>query len=207
LPENLPKPYRLTVMLGAGPLSDDLRRQILERLATDIIYTYNTNETLMIAVIGSDGTATPRPGSEVEVVDEDDKPLPVGRSGRIRVKTDSQVDGYLEDPDATARLFRNGWFYTGDAGMVVAPRRFRVLGRVDEVLNLGGLKYLPSQIEDAIIRQAHVRDAGVTSIQGERGGNEIGIAVVLGPTASLSTVADSVSGGIVPPGTPVRLIA
>jgi len=207
LPENYQKPDRLTVMLGAGPLSDDLRRQILGRLATDIVYTYNTNETLMIAVIGPDGIATPRPGAEAEVVDEDDKALPPGRSGRIRVKTDSQVDGYLGDPDATADLFRNGWFYTGDAGIAVVPPRLRVLGRVDEVLNLGGLKYLPSQIEDAIIREVRVQDAGVTSIPGERGAEEIGIAVVLNSTTTLPTVADLISKRIVPPGTRLRLIS
>jgi len=207
LPESYQKPASLTVMLGAGPLGDELRQQITTRLATDIVYTYNTNETLMIAVIDADGIATVRPGAKAEVVDEEGNSQPPGRMGRIRVKTDSQVKGYLEDHNTTARLFKDGWFYTGDLGVAVAPHRFRVLGRFDDVLNLGGLKYLPSDIEDQIMRGGCVQDAAVTSIPGERGPDEIGIAVVLYPSSSLDSVTSSLSAGILPPGTRMRVIS
>jgi 2,3-dihydroxybenzoate-AMP ligase len=193
LPPTYQKPRRLTVMLGAGPLSDELRQRIVARLATDIIYTYNTNETLIIAVIDPDGVATLRPGAEAQVVDDDDTPVPPGRTGRICVRTDSQVHGYLNDPDTTARFFKDGWFYTGDIGALVGPRRLRVLGRFDDVLNIGGIKYLPSDIEDEIVRIAPVKEAGVTSILGESGAEELAVALVLNPSAQFDAVLDSLS--------------
>ena len=190
LPSTYRKPERLTVMLGAGPLSDDLRQQIMARLATDIVYTYNTNETMMIAVIDTDGIGTLRPGVEAEVVDDHGGLLPLGSTGRIRIKTEGQVDGYLNDPETTARLFINGWFYPGDIGMSVAPRRLRVLGRSDDVLNIGGLKHLPSVIENEILRKAPfpIKDVGVTSIRGVSGNEEVAVALVLDQSTQLDAV-------------------
>jgi acyl-coenzyme A synthetase/AMP-(fatty) acid ligase len=193
LEPSAPKPERLTVMLGAGPLSEELRRQITARLATNLIYTYNTNETLMIAVIDARGIATPRPGAEVEVVDDDGNRLPPGQAGRIRVRTDSQVDGYLDDPEMTARLFKDGWIYTGDLGMAVGTGQFKVLGRIDEVLNIGGIKYLPSEIESEIARIAPVEEVGVASILGDGGSEELAVALVLNPGAAFGSVLDQLS--------------
>lgn len=196
LPPSLLKPERLTVMLGAAPLSDELRREISSRLATNLIYTYNTNETMMIAVIDAHGIATPRPGAEAQVVDDDGTPLPPGRAGRIRVRTDSQVDSYLDDLETTARLFRDGWVYTGDLGVLIGDRRFKVLGRVDEVLNIGGIKYLPSEIENEIARIAPVKDVGVTSVLGDGGAEEIAIALVLKPAVQFDAVLDLLSKSV-----------
>jgi acyl-CoA synthetase (AMP-forming)/AMP-acid ligase II len=190
------KPARLTVMMGAAPLPQDMRRRILAELATDLVYTYNSNETYMIAVVDAEGVATVRPGADVEVIDDQDRPLPQGQVGRLKIRTDSLVNGYLGDPETTARVFRDGWFYSNDVGTLVGRRRFRLLGRADDILNIGGIKLVPSQLEDAIVKRTPVREAGVTSIPGPDGIDEICIAVVPASAAGMPEIAQAIATNV-----------
>ena len=199
LPNTDEKPARLTVMMGAGPLSQDMRRRILARLATDLVYTYNSNETFMIAVVDAEGVATVRPGADVEVVDDDGRPLPQGQVGRLKIRTDSLVDGYVGDPEATARVFRNGWFHSNDVGMLVGHRRLKLLGRADDILNVGGAKIVPSMIEDRVVEAAPVLEVGVTSVPGPDGIDEICIAVVPASSGRVSEIAQAITTKVWPP--------
>lgn len=198
LPTNFQKPDRLTMMLGAGPLPEDMRQRIMARLATDLVYTYNSNETWMIAVVNADGIATLRPGAEVEVVDEQGRPLPLGEVGRFKIKTDSLVAGYANDDEATARVFKDGWFYSSDMGMLVDRRRLKILGRIDDILNIGGMKIVPSLIEDMIIGMEAVKEVGVTSVPGPEGIDEICVALVVHASADTKTVEEFVATKILP---------
>jgi acyl-coenzyme A synthetase/AMP-(fatty) acid ligase len=196
------------VMLGAGPLADGLRQQLVARLSSDIVYTYNSNETVMIAVIDAERIGTLCPGAEAEIVDENDRPAPPGEIGRIRVKTRGMVTGYVNDPEATARSFKDGWFYTTDSGMLVAPRRLRVLGRVDDVLNIGGLKFPPSEIEDAILGKTPVTEAAATAIKNSSGVDELCIALVAATPANAQAATQWIRTRLWPEGMgPVHIIA
>ena len=198
LPETFRKPERLTVMMGAGPLPQEMRERILARLATELIYTYNSNETWMMGVVDAEGVVTLRPGVDVEVIDEQERPLPPGQSGRIKVRSDTLVDGYVNDPEATRRVFRDGWFISGDMGVMVGPRRLRVLGRLDDILNIGGIKILPTTLEDLVLATGLAMDAGVTSIAGPDGIHEICIAVVPSASADLETITQAITSRIWP---------
>jgi acyl-coenzyme A synthetase/AMP-(fatty) acid ligase len=198
LPPTYQKPERLTVMMGAGPLPDDMRRQIMARLATDLVYTYNSNETCMIGVVDAEGIVTLRPGVDAEVIDEHGRPLPPGEVGRLKIRTDTLVDGYADDPDATARAFVDGWFHSNDMGVLVGPRRLKILGRIDDVLNIGGMKIVPSVVEDMILAVAPVQEAGATSIRGPDGIDEICIAVVPIASADLSTIEATIAAKVLP---------
>ncbi len=57
------------------------------------------------------------------MVDEADRPLPPGATGRVRVRTEEMVQGYLDDEGLTAAFFRDGWFYPGDLGALGAAGR------------------------------------------------------------------------------------
>ncbi|HKX11157.1 MAG TPA: AMP-binding protein [Stellaceae bacterium] len=198
LPSTDEKPAGLTIMMGAGPLSEDMRRQIMARLATELVYTYNSNETYMIAVVDADGVATVRPGADVEVIDDQGRALPQGQVGRLKIRTDSLVDGYVGDPEATAQVFRDGWFYSNDVGMLVGHRRLKLLGRADDILNIGGAKIVPSVIEDMVVECAPVQEAGVTSIPGQEGIDEICIAIVPARAEAMPQITQAITAQVWP---------
>ena len=124
---DLNKPTEFTAIMGAAPLGDALRARVLSLLASALIYSYSANEVWVISDVDSTGVGTVYPGVQVAVVDESDAPVPAGKSGRVRVRSPAMVEGYLDNPEATARSFRDGWFYTGDAGIMVGPRRLKIV--------------------------------------------------------------------------------
>src|SRR5690606_316615 len=99
------------------------------------------------------------PGSSVEVVDEDDVPLPQGEVGRIRHRSFGMVHEYVGEPEATARAFRGGWFYPGDLGFIRSDGGLTLTGRETEVLNAGGVKIDPNRVDHAAMENPSVSDA------------------------------------------------
>ena len=106
-----------------------------------------------------------------------DEPLPFGEVGRIRVKTDRMVQDYLDDAETSRRVFKNGWFYAFDLGVLHEGNRLQLVGRSDEVLNLSGQKLAPHLLEDLVVRIANVSDVAACAIQNADGIEEIFIVV------------------------------
>lgn len=120
------------------------------------------------------------PGSTVEIVDEDDQPVPNGTVGRIRHRSFGMADGYLGDPEATARGFRDGWFYPGDLGFIRPDGGLTLTGRESELLNAGGVKLDPNRLDHVALEQPGVTDACGFQYDSRSGVPQIGIAVVAG---------------------------
>jgi len=192
LPPTYSKQRKLTVIMGAGPLSGELRQSLLARLATDIAYSYSSNETRMIAAIDAAGLATARPGIEVEVVDEKDDRVPFGQLGQIKIKSDALFTRYIGEACADEARPEGGWFYTGDAGIMIRPRQFKVVGRIDEVLNIGGMKMSPLFVEEEIVKESPVAilETGVTSVVNPEGIEEICVAVVVAEGTDLKRLEE-----------------
>lgn len=118
------------------------------------------------------------PGSVVEIVDEDDRPLPTGATGRIRHRSPGMAHGYLGDPAASAAAFRDGWFYPGDLGRFRPDGGLTLTGRESELINAGGVKLDPSMLDLAALRQPGVTDACGFGYDRASGVLGIGLAVV-----------------------------
>jgi long-chain acyl-CoA synthetase len=118
-------------------------------------------------------------GSLVEVVDEHDRVLPDGEVGRIRHQHPSMAHEYLGNPEATARSFRNGWFYPGDRGMIRPDKGLTLAGRESELLNAGGVKVDPTKLDLFATRNPKVRDACSFEYATSSGIRQIGIALVV----------------------------
>jgi fatty-acyl-CoA synthase/O-succinylbenzoic acid--CoA ligase len=177
LPAEFQKPALFSVVpIGAG-VSATLRKSLLDKLATHVVDVYTSNETGRICVNDADGVGTVHPGVAVAIVDEHGRELPHGETGRIKVRSPTMVDGYLDDPALTAATFIDGWFHTGDLGVTPAPGRLVVLGRADDMLNIGGLKVAPGPIEDELKAIAGVRDAAAVAVANVLGGAAFGFAV------------------------------
>jgi len=118
------------------------------------------------------------PGSTIEIVDDDDQPVEPGTVGRIRHKSAGMIHEYLGNAEASARAFRDGWFYSGDLGFIRADGGLTLTGRESEVLNAGGVKVDPTRIDHAALLQPHVIDACSFEYETPSGLKQIGIAIV-----------------------------
>jgi acyl-CoA synthetase (AMP-forming)/AMP-acid ligase II len=91
----------------------------------------------------------PVPGFRLRIVDEAERDLPEGHVGRVWAQGPSLMDGYLGDPQATARALRGGWLDTGDLGFLQEGELY-LTGRAKEVIILRGRNYAPEEIELAV---------------------------------------------------------
>ena len=106
-------------------------------LAKNLFENCSSNESEPICIVEPDGVGKILPGVEVETVD--DHRRPVWRwLGLVRVKGGGCIDSYENDPDAAEKMFHDGWFYPGDVGEMLGPRSLKLLGWVDDLINIGG---------------------------------------------------------------------
>jgi len=155
------------------------------RLTNNLVLFYGTSEGGTIACrpdnsVGGDDADVGWvfPFTEVEVVDDNHNPLPYGELGRIRARGTGFMSEYIDDAEANATYFRDGWFYPGDIGTLSVDGHVRVEGRVDELMNFGGSKFMPHQIEGAALACTGVKDAGAFTMTGANGFAEPWLAIV-----------------------------
>jgi acyl-CoA synthetase (AMP-forming)/AMP-acid ligase II len=126
---------------------------------------------------------TPR-GVRLEVRDALGGSLPAGEVGVIAVSGPTLMRGYVGDPRATAEAIRDGWFVTSDLGSLDDAGRLRVHGRTSEVINRGGEKIAPREVEEALLAIDGVADAAAVAVPDDRYGEVVGAYVVLRAGAS-----------------------
>lgn len=139
---------------SGGFMTKRLADSVVEKLTSDLQVTYSATEFIRVPLKSQYGTVDDLhwlksvAGSVVEIVDDDDVPCLTGEEGYVRVLlTDVDANGYLNDPDATARFFRHGYFYPGDLGVQRADGAIRILGRSNDVLNVRGSKLAVAPLE------------------------------------------------------------
>lgn len=160
------------VISAATALPTPVARDVYERLGVDMLYVFGCAEgfttrttdrgQILAGSVGStvfegpEGTAQ---DGTVAVLDPGDhRPLPMGEVGEISFGARAPVEYWGDPPTAT-----NGWYHTGDMGRLDADGSLYVVGRLKELVNRGGLKVAPSEIETAIVRHPGVLDAGVVA--------------------------------------------
>jgi acyl-coenzyme A synthetase/AMP-(fatty) acid ligase len=116
-------------------------------------------------------------GREVQVVGDQDRPVPVGEIGRVRVSTAGGPTGYVDDPEATAAFFKDGFFYPGDLAVVREDGRMALQGRVTDVINVGGHKILPAPTETRLLEALAVSGVCLFSMQDETGEEQLHVAI------------------------------
>ncbi len=117
----------------------------------------------------------PYKGVEIGIFDDDGNPCPVGKRGRIGVRSPAASEGFEGDPERTAETFRNAFVFPGDLGFVDGMGRLHVLGRSD-IINIGGDKVDRAEVEGAIRSRLPVKD--VIVLEGRQAGLPVVRAVV-----------------------------
>jgi acyl-CoA synthetase (AMP-forming)/AMP-acid ligase II len=125
---------------------------------------------------GSVGVAA---GPEIAIMGEDGKLLPVGARGEVVVRGPNVTAGYENNPEENAKAFSNGWFRTGDQGTLDEAGYLRITGRLKELINRGGEKISPLEVDEVLLHHPAVREAVTFSFPHPMLGEEVAAAVVL----------------------------
>ena len=187
-------PEGLTITSYGGPVPDPMRARF-QNIRPDIrlFETYATNELGTVAVRLPDGSYRACPGSEVQIVDTAHQPLPPGAEGAVRIRKTGMVTGYLYDPQASAEKFRDGWFYPGDIGVKPDETRFRILGRDDTLMNVGGVKFSAEEHERTLTALPEIADACLLTRPNTGGETEIWVVLVKQDDLPLDTLGKLVA--------------
>ncbi len=123
-------------------------------------------------------------GVEVAVMDQAGSILDQGQRGEVVIRGANVTQGYENNPEANASAFANGWFRTGDEGVLDSDRYLSLTGRLKELINRGGEKISPREVDDVLLQHPAVAQAVAFAVPHERLGEEIAAAVVLCEGAS-----------------------
>lgn len=136
-------------------------------------------------------SGVPIDGCAVRIVGADGEPLADGAVGGIEVRSVSLFNGYSHNPEATARVFRDGWFVTGDIGYVRGAELF-VIGREKDLIIVAGKNIYPEDVEDAVGAVEGVTKGRVVAFEvddEQRGTGQIGVVVETDETEPATLLA------------------
>jgi acyl-CoA synthetase (AMP-forming)/AMP-acid ligase II len=192
-----PKERRATTLRFVRSSSASLPAPVLERLTelfgVPVVEAYGMTEASHQMTcnplppgaqkVGSVGLAT---GIEVAILDAAGNLVPAGQRGEVSIRGATIVDGYENNPEANASAYTNGWFRTGDEGMLDAEGYLFLTGRLKEQINRGGEKISPLEVDVALLRHPNVAEAVTFGIPHPKLGEEVGAVVVVADGQALT---------------------
>ena len=130
----------------------------------------------------------PQQSAELRIVDENGADVPLDASGELLVKCDQPwtiSHGYLNDPEATARAWRDGWFHTGDLFRRDADDNYFFVDRLKDALRRRGENISSFEVESAILQHTEIREAAVVPVPGDGSEDEVLAVIALKPEGRL----------------------
>ena len=156
---------------GSAPLSADIHREFSERSGHAILERYGMTETNMNTSNPYDGdriagtVGLPLPGVSIRIADPDTgRVLPQGESGVIEIQGPNVFQGYWQMPEKTAAEFRDGYFISGDLGLIDARGYVSIVGRAKDLIISGGYNIYPAEVETALDELRQVRESAVIGV-------------------------------------------
>jgi acyl-CoA synthetase (AMP-forming)/AMP-acid ligase II len=170
---------------GGSDMSVEDKLAAYERLSPGFLHCFTSSITGTCSTLsGADLLARPESdgriieGVRLEVVDENDRPLPDGETGAMRVRSIAMARTVLGGAGRSqGDKFKGGWAYTGDLASI-SDGFLSIRGRTGDAIIRGGANVYPSEVEHAIMALAGVRDCAVVGFASEREGQEIAAFVV-----------------------------
>jgi acyl-CoA synthetase (AMP-forming)/AMP-acid ligase II len=121
----------------------------------------------------------PGTGVKVGIMDDDGNILLSGDLGEVVIQGPNVIEGYENNPEANAKSFTNGWFRTGDQGVIDADGYLHLTARIKELINRGGEKIAPLEIDEVLMTHPCVAEAVAFGMPHPTWGEEVAVAVVL----------------------------
>jgi acyl-CoA synthetase (AMP-forming)/AMP-acid ligase II/aryl carrier-like protein len=147
-------------------------------------------------------------GPEIAIMDTDGRILPPGRPGEIVIRGSNVMSGYRANAEANRTAFANGWFRTGDEGVLDADGYLSITGRLKEMINRGGEKIAPREVDEALLEHPAVGQAVAFAVAHPTLGEDVAAAVVLKPGARAtgSELREHLFGRLVEQKIPSRVV-
>lgn len=178
---------------GSAPLLAETHREWSAKTGQAILERYGMTETNMNTSNPYEGArkpgsvGLPLPGTELRIADGEGKPLAQGEIGMIEVKGPNVFAGYWRMPEKTAAEFRaDGFFITGDLGMIDADGYVHIVGRAKDLIISGGFNVYPKEIESLIDELPGVSESAVIGLPHRDFGEGVTAVVVLNKDAALT---------------------
>jgi acyl-CoA synthetase (AMP-forming)/AMP-acid ligase II len=175
----------------SSALPPELMAEVERRLDAPVLEAYGMTEACHQIASNPLPPAPRQPGSvglgtgvEVVVLNEAGIPLPASTAGQVAIKGPNVIDGYAANPQANAESFVDGWFLTGDQGVLDERGYLTLIGRIKELINRGGEKISPREIDEVLLRHPAVAEAVAFATPHATLGEEVAAAVVLHGQAS-----------------------
>ena len=156
---------------GAAPLPIQVLDRFHAVTGVEIVEGYGLTETSPVThsncavPLSKPGTVGPPiPGVEARLVDEEDRDVPPGEPGEIVCRGENITIGYWRNPAATAEALRNGWFHTGDIATIDEDGYYHIVDRKKDMINSGGCKVWPREVEEVLFKHPAVREAAVVAM-------------------------------------------
>lgn len=171
------------LLCGGAPLPESLADEFEKKFGKRITQGYGSTETKIIT-LNLDGPVTAVgkavPSAQIDIVDENDNLLPDGQAGEIRIGGPVLMQGYLNQPEVTSKIMRNGYYHTGDIGFKENDR-IHISGRSKEMIIVAGNKVFPSEVETVIRQFPLVSEVAVIGVAHRKLGQLVKAVVVLKP--------------------------
>lgn len=183
---------------GGGPLPVDVKEKFERITGCVLVEGYGLTESSPVThcnplrgVNKSGSIGLPLPGTLVEIIDKDDRVtrLPVGEIGEVCIRGPQVMLGYLNRPDETDNVLRNGRLHTGDLGYMDADGYFYIVDRLKEMIIVGGYNVYPRNVEEVLYTHPSVAECAVIGLEHPTRGQMIKAYVVLKEGASFDEVA------------------
>jgi fatty-acyl-CoA synthase len=188
---------RLRYMLyGASPIPAALLKECIEVFKCGFVQMYGMTETTgtIVALAPEDhiegldrmrSAGKALPGVELAILDADGNKLPPGEVGEIATRSGSNMAGYWNLPEATAKtLGRDGWLRTGDAGYIDKDGYLYIHDRIKDMIISGGENIYPAEVESAICDHPDVAEVAVVGVPDDKWGEAVKAIVVMKPGKS-----------------------
>jgi long-chain acyl-CoA synthetase len=193
-----------SALSGGAALPIPVLERFKEVFGVDILEGYGLTETSPVVAFNQRGFPT-KPGTvgrpiwgvEVAITDpnlEDRiQPLPIDSLGEVVVRGHCVFAGYLNNPEATAAAFTDGWFRTGDLGTLDSDGFLSIVDRKKEMILRGGFNVYPREVEEAMLLHPAIARVAVVGTPDPVYGEEVCAVVVVNPGADHVTAADLVA--------------
>lgn len=173
------------VYTASAPMSEEHKEYMRNALPNSrLFFSYGSSENGTVCLLqyskdvkASSCVGFECPGTIVRIVDDNNNDVSFGETGIVTIKSNMNMDGYWKRPELTEECFKDGYFITNDLGFRDEDNFIYIVGRYDDIINVGGLKVFPTEIEDAAMAVDGVEDCICISEADEITGTSVKLIV------------------------------
>jgi long-chain acyl-CoA synthetase len=190
MPDDLPVDLStLRLCFSAGNfLSKDIFDKFLLKWKIAVRQLYGSTEAGSISInldekpeTTYDSVGSPMKNVEIKIISDESEVLPMGKIGEVVIKSQALTSGYSSMPELNQQVFKDGWFFTGDLGKKDEAGRLYITGRKKLLIDTGGYKVDPLEIENILMTHPQVKEAVVVGVK-QADGRELIKAVIVTET-------------------------